>query len=63
MAKRLYVYLHNFEGSGKTAKVSIKALTEKRETKIAGRVGKRFQKQLIRRNNANKVVDSGVEKE
>lgn len=36
-----YIWLQNFERDGRSAKVSFKALTEKRETKIAGRIGKK----------------------
>lgn len=59
--KGLFVHLRNFEGDGKPAKVSLKALKEKRETKtIAGKIGKKNPK-TIRRNNANGEMVSKME--
>ena len=48
--KGLFVHLRNFEGDGRPAKVSLKALKEKRGTKIAGKKGKKIQKPIERRN-------------
>lgn len=49
-----YLWLRNFEGDEKSTKVSLKALKEKREIKIAGRIGKKFKKTIIRRGNDGK---------
>ncbi len=64
MAKGLYIHLYNFEGDGKSVKVSLEALTRKtpRRIIIAGRVGKRSPKPIKRRNDADRKINCEVEK-
>ncbi len=49
----VYINLLDFEGGGRTAKVSFEALTAKNTKHVAGKIGKRIQKSLVGRKKNN----------
>jgi hypothetical protein len=51
-----YIWLRDFEGTGKSAKVSLESLVKKNDCRIIetkGKIGRRIQKPIQRRNAVN----------